>query len=86
MIDQKILDKAYAAERLMNNADYQNVCRWIEEDVFALFNRVPLGDDATLKEVQQLSHGFKLFKERITKYVEKGRYEAQIEASNDEEY
>ncbi|AWI60353.1 hypothetical protein [Sinorhizobium fredii] len=86
MINQDILDKAYTAERLMNSADYKDVCRWVEEDIFALFNKVPLGHDETLKEVQQLSHGFKLFKERIAKYIEIARYEAQLEASNDEEY
>jgi hypothetical protein len=77
-----IHDKARAAQRLKENADYQLIMAEIEADIFASFRNTAIGSTDELNQVHMLSHGFKLIANRIDKYVQI----AQFEAAKNEEY
>lgn len=85
MIDATTIDKANAAKRLMNDPDYQLIIAAIEEDVFANFKAVPIGETDKLMNIHSLSHGLKLVTDRIAKYIELARFEAQRDLIEDDQ-
>lgn len=78
------IEKANAALRLKENEDFRDLMKCVEADIFAAFKSVELGAEEELKNAHYLSHGFKLFIQRLDKYVEVAKYEAQ--SQKDEEY
>lgn len=78
------IDRAAAARRLAENEDFRTIVSLIEADIFEAFRNVNIGDTEALEKTHQLSHGFKLLNQRIAKYVEVAKFEAEI-ASNSED-
>lgn len=76
MIDQKIFDRANAANRLLNDPDFQFIMSEIEADIFSTFRAVNLGDEDTMNAVHQLSHGLKLVGNKLDKYIQTALFEA----------
>lgn len=70
------IDKANAAKRLRDNDDFKAIMALVEADIFAAFQATKIGDVVELENVQKLSHGFKLLKQRIDKYISEGAFEA----------
>ncbi|MEB2843802.1 hypothetical protein [Endobacterium cereale] len=80
----KNIDRAAAARRLTENEDFRTIVCLIEADIFEAFRNVDIGDTEALERTHQLSHGFKLLNQRIAKYIEIAKFEAEI-ASNSED-
>lgn len=78
------IEKANASLRLKENEDFRSLMRCIEDDIFAAFQNVELGAEEQLQNVHQLSHGFRLINQRLDKYVEVAKFEAN--SQKDEEY
>ena len=78
------IEKANAALRLKENEDFRALMKCIEAEIFEAFMNTKLGQAEELDSVHQLSHGFKLINQRLDKYVEVAKYEAQ--SQKDEEY
>ncbi|MCZ4089077.1 hypothetical protein [Sinorhizobium psoraleae] len=78
------LEKAQAAKRLQDNDDFRLIMECIEDDIFASFRAVSIGDSEKLSNVHALSHGFKLVNDRISKYIELAIFEARQEELSDE--
>ncbi|ASY63604.1 hypothetical protein SJ05684_c21630 [Sinorhizobium sojae CCBAU 05684] len=78
------IEKAKAAKRLQENEDFKLIMRSIEDDIFATFKAVNIGEAEKLSNVHALSHGFKLVNDRIAKYIELAIFEARKEEISDE--
>lgn len=78
------IDRANAVLRLMENEDFRVIMKCIEADIFAAFKNVELGAEEELKNAHYLSHGFKLINQRLDKYVDIAKYEAN--SQKNEEY
>lgn len=78
------IEKAATAKRLSENRDFQDVMAWVHADIFATFQQTSIGESEKLADVHALSHGFKLLERRIAKYIELAKFEAEIEAANEE--
>jgi hypothetical protein len=78
------IDKAKAAKRLQENEDFKLIMGSIEDDIFATFKAVSIGDSEKLSNVHALSHGFKLVNDRIAKYIELAIFEARKEEISEE--
>lgn len=78
------IEKANAALRLKENEDFRWLMRCIEAEIFEAFMNTKLGQAEELNGVHQLSHGFRLINQRLDKYVEVAKFEAN--SQKDEEY
>lgn len=84
MKDVTTIDRAKAAKRLQENEDFKLIMGSIEDDIFATFKAVSIGDNEKLSNVHALSHGFKLVNDRIAKYIELAIFEARKEEISEE--
>ncbi len=78
------IEKANAAIRLKENEDFRNLMSCIEAEIFEAFMNAKLGDDERLNGVHQLSHGFRLINQRLDKYIDVAKFEAN--SQKDEDY
>ncbi|WP_296076662.1 hypothetical protein [uncultured Agrobacterium sp.] len=78
------IERANAAVRLKENQDFLDLMKCIEAEIFEAFMNTKLGQAEELNGVHQLSHGFRLINQRLDKYVEVAKFEAN--SQKDEEY
>ncbi|MCM2433211.1 hypothetical protein [Agrobacterium rosae] len=78
------IEKANAALRLKENEDFRALMRCIEAEIFEAFTNTKLGQGEELESVHQLSHGFKLINQRLDKYIDVAKFEAN--SQKDEDY
>lgn len=78
------IERANAAVRLKENQDFRDLMKCIEAEIFEAFMNTKLGQAEELNGVHQLSHGFRLINQRLDKYVEVAKFEAN--SQKDEEY
>lgn len=72
----KVIDRANAAKRLKESADFIDIMKCIEEDVFRQFQTAKVGDAETVANIHAMSHGIRQINASINKYIELALFEA----------